>query len=370
MARNTFARLLAALADATPAFTPPSAPDAPGRGRRLLTALADATPSFHPGGPPPGVANRAAAAAPEGTADCPGSENDADLGPTDLEQVVQRLIERTPRERLESRISVPIEWMRLIRAWARLLIMSEKLTGVLDDLVPRVRVQDLTVRRVEALAADLSNGIIDEFRDASVDVSAFLKPVGYPDNARKLFTAQVTTLRSMLSEVSRKQSRERVDDEVAAAHELAIEIVRVLTHLLGELLSPPEPPVDRPRGSEDARAIAHGFKAYAPRRATPPAGSHYGPGIIVDRRYSPGRLITVLDRLETAVTDFTDADLAEADLRGLRLRGVQWSMLTTQWPPGWADLIRAISVPIAPDKRPDLYEIRNDPEMLARQTFE
>ena len=57
--------------------------------------------------------------------------------------------------------------------------------------------------------------------------------------------------------------------------------------------------------------------------------------------------------LTNAADDFTDADLRQADLRGVPLEGLRWSE-STRWPDGWAEPIRRMSVSIASG----VYEIR------------
>lgn len=72
----------------------------------------------------------------------------------------------------------------------------------------------------------------------------------------------------------------------------------------------------------------------------------------------PDAIVRAMEVLQLSITDFTGADLA-----GLDLRGVRWSVLTTRWPPEWADVVREASVPVDPDHRPDLYEVGDDPRV-------
>jgi hypothetical protein len=63
-------------------------------------------------------------------------------------------------------------------------------------------------------------------------------------------------------------------------------------------------------------------------------------------------LLEAVDIMERAVSDAVGADLRDADLTGIPLRGVRWSK-TTVWPPAWRDQVRRGSTQIGPD----LWEI-------------
>jgi len=64
-------------------------------------------------------------------------------------------------------------------------------------------------------------------------------------------------------------------------------------------------------------------------------------------------LAEVLAQLYTILNDFTGADLRDAELGGVPIEGLRWS-LTTQWPPDWAEQIRRGSVEIFPG----IFEVR------------
>lgn len=60
------------------------------------------------------------------------------------------------------------------------------------------------------------------------------------------------------------------------------------------------------------------------------------------------RLSRAVARLHEAITDMTEADLADADLDGLPLDGVMWSS-TTRWPPAWESEVARQSVRLTPN---------------------
>ncbi|EIV96337.1 hypothetical protein [Frankia sp. QA3] len=62
----------------------------------------------------------------------------------------------------------------------------------------------------------------------------------------------------------------------------------------------------------------------------------------------------LLDDLVRARNDFTEADLRDANLVGVPLIGVRWS-LTTRWPPAWRELIEQRSEEV----EPGVFEIRD-----------
>ncbi len=57
--------------------------------------------------------------------------------------------------------------------------------------------------------------------------------------------------------------------------------------------------------------------------------------------------------LDRARSDFSQADLRDADLTGLSLEGVRWSRATV-WPPEWAEWVEQASVEV----EPGIFEIR------------
>ncbi|MFC0112173.1 helix-turn-helix domain-containing protein [Kibdelosporangium aridum] len=62
------------------------------------------------------------------------------------------------------------------------------------------------------------------------------------------------------------------------------------------------------------------------------------------------RLSRAVARLHEAITDMTEADLADADLDGLPLDGILWSS-TTHWPPAWESEVARQSVRLTPNTR-------------------
>lgn len=85
---------------------------------------------------------------------------------------------------------------------------------------------------------------------------------------------------------------------------------------------------------------------------------------------SPRELADGIARLDAVISDFTNADLTHVGLRGINLQGVRWSSSHTRWPLDWEDPIRHASVQIAPERRPDLYEIRDEPQVRYSQTWQ
>lgn len=75
------------------------------------------------------------------------------------------------------------------------------------------------------------------------------------------------------------------------------------------------------------------------------------------------KIVGALRMFVRMVTDFTDTDLTDLDLHGIDLRGMQWSTLTTRWPPDWEREVRDASVQIDPEGRPDLYEVKGYPRL-------
>lgn len=121
---------------------------------------------------------------------------------------------------------------------------------------------------------------------------------------------------------------------------------------------------DRPHAHDIARALAHALDldlahdraharalalvddlVHARARARALARAH-------DRAHARA-LASALDELHRALNNFTGADLREADLAGVSLDGLRWSV-TTQWPPGWAEQIKRDSVKV----KPGIFEVR------------
>ncbi|WP_125728331.1 hypothetical protein [Kibdelosporangium aridum] len=85
---------------------------------------------------------------------------------------------------------------------------------------------------------------------------------------------------------------------------------------------------------------------------------------------NPRELAGGITRLDAVISDFTNADLTHVGLRGINLHGVRWSSFHTRWPLDWEDPIRHASIQVAPERRPDLYEIRDEPRIRYSQTWQ
>jgi len=72
-------------------------------------------------------------------------------------------------------------------------------------------------------------------------------------------------------------------------------------------------------------------------------------------------LISAIKLIDRSVTEFTGADLSDANLRDIPLDGLCWSR-TTQWPLEWQHWVNQNSVSIGTD----LWEIRT--KRLPRDT--
>jgi hypothetical protein len=254
------------------------------------------------------------------------------------------LARRPARERLELRSQLPVTELRLVQ------LLAKAYTN-LDSLVRGlVRDRDLDLDLIDGLYRarararglvrdlDLAHGLarnLDVVRALDFDLDrALVLARGLARNldvVRDLARDRAPGLdRDLVRGLARGLARDRVlVRALACALDLALTLVR---------------------GSDLVRALA---RALARDR---------GVGEF-DRAYT-SCLAKDIAVVLVAVTDFTTADLTYLDVRNIDdLQGVQWSDVTTRWPPEWEDTIRAASVQIDPDQRPDLYEIREVPRV-------
>lgn len=270
---------------------------------------------------------------PQGTHQSAARPTDhSDSDSTSMRAYVQRLAASPLRERLELRSRLHLDELPTIHMLAGLLVNAlilarelehtlatpacdRDLAGALDRTLARARDLALNLAQIPNFTCefDRAHEIIHDIRRGLVDARAQVLDRALDEaldharhRARYLISAVLGSLAVALGRVA-------CDPESVRAFELPLDLVR-LTH---------SPASDR--NLEVAR------------------------GLVED--------ITALD---AAVTDFTTANLIHVDLRGINLQGVRWSALTTQWPPEWLFPIRIASVQIDPNRRPDLYEIRDN----------
>jgi hypothetical protein len=255
-------------------------------------------------------------------------------GATALRRYGQNLTRLPARERLELRSHMPLTELHLVQLLAKAYTNLGDLG--LDRDLARIRVLVLGLVRdlayAHGLALDLARvrGLVLDLDLVLVrDLARVLGLVG--DLARDLVRDLDRDLGLALT-LLRSRGRVRALD-LTRALDLALTLVRVRVHGRDLVLE---------------RAVALASNRGADE---------------FDRVYTSG-LANDLAVVLTAVTDFTTADLTYLDVRNIDdLQGVQWSDVTTRWPPEWEDTIRAASVQIDPDQRPDLYEIREVPRV-------
>jgi hypothetical protein len=341
--RDSGRRLLAALTDATPAFAPHNAAEritgevVPSRWRRLLAALTDATPAFAP----TGTQDRSGTPArPQGMpAHTPRHNNEPDTptalpATTGLGRYSTGLARRPAPERLALRSRLPLAELRLVELVAQTSLNARDLTR---DLI---RALDRNGDLIRALDR---NGDLTRELTRALDCTHDLDPDVVPD----------PTLHLTL-ELTRALDRNRdladlLDRDVTGNRDRVVHM-----HI-------------RARARALAAASSAALRA-ALTRASDRASDRDLVAALADeirRADVSDRLIEDLAVVLTAVTDFTTADLADLDTRKVDLRGVQWSALTTRWPPGWEHAIRVASIQLDPEWRPDLYEVRHVPRVPA-----
>jgi hypothetical protein len=252
---------------------------------------------------------------------------------TDLSRYGQRLARLPVSERLALRSRLPLTELRLLEALARASASVPDLTRALD------RADD---RALTTLALILAHDL-DRARAHARDLDhACALAYGLAEDADALSRAHADTRSlgddlALVADLAHAHARDRAN--AIAAHALvraragALALARALDHSRAAALA---------LARDRARDLAL-VTALTDSNITDPVEG----------------LMLVL----AAVTDFTTADLADLDLRRVDLQGVQWSTATTRWPSEWKDIIQETSIQLDPERRPDLYEIRDVPRI-------
>ncbi|MCR6490842.1 hypothetical protein M8542_49485 [Amycolatopsis sp. OK19-0408] len=312
MARDSVGRrLLAALADATPAFTPRS-DQGSRRARRLLAALADSTPAFRPrlrttSDEYTRSATRSTAAKRRArvawAATMPGPPPDTSASPNTYFIVVP------PSDRL--------------------LLLNVLRHGPFGELLAAARASehDASIAAVHDIAVVFVDLLIDSLRREGT----------VPFTVARLAGAGIAESLTLTQATARAETRTR---DLARAR--ARKLSRQLTGALA-----PVPDLKRVRGL--AERLRHELDEAQPRSRSFDLGVKSAQLNLFSQRVAQqaGSLLATL-------ADVTGEDLSQADLTDIDLDGVRWSS-RTRWPAGWEDRIRRTSVEIAPD----LYEIHS-----------
>jgi hypothetical protein len=257
--------------------------------------------------------------------------------PDSVAHYARHVTQLSAHERLTLRSQFPFHELDLIHSLATASVQHTRMANDLNHALgrdhgrDRVRVHRLAVGLARAFDHDLAfvrtrtlvvprDHVLVRARDRAHDLARAL------DLAIDLDRTRALDLDHALA-----SARDR-------AHALASTLDHAVAHAhgLGRVMSGPVLPFERALSLDLARCRTHGgFE----------------------------ELASAIKELMLAVTDFTAADLTALDLRDVDLRGVRWSALTTCWPLGWQKSIHDVSVQIDPDRRPDLYEVRDDPRV-------
>lgn len=353
LSRDASRRLLSALADSAPAFTPAPAPAYPDRSRirRLLSALADSTPAFRQRNKSDEYTAR-----PAPVASTAASPSGASIHVTALGEFADNFAQLSIQVRLTARRWFPRRELANLRFIAQAAFHAQLLKHLLDQtfwIAPKLKEliadaeelsQDVNVAHVHALDQNLAvHQELDQ--DRSHDLDRYVE----------LFRAA--------SEVKRDldDGRQRVDDLFAVLDRdrsggldptYAVGTMRApLYDLTSTLL----------RGRDSELRLIYGLTRYRS------AIHSYDLAVVSSFLDAIGRtretnnhehvvadIIEAIDQMEKAITKVMDADLSHVDLTGIPLDGVRWST-GTRWPAEWVERIRQNSVALAPD----VYEIRS-----------
>ena len=353
MAGHVGRRLVAALAGTTPAFSrdPASGDSAP---RRFLTALAGSTPAFTPrGGTAP---EEDAPEKPREPVDHPQQPLEEPREPVTHSRSLEEPREpaahfRPPLE--EPRVPVshslsPLEELardlarrplrELLRIRARLPLAELALLGGLTE----------SRMRCAPLADDLRWAVLEHTYDLELD-DVLRRAAGIVDT------------------VGHTLERARDTDSALVPARL-VDHVAIRAHDLRFLLERGDPGLTavfvRVLALTQALDLEHALdlRELLARDVTADLDLAVVVALVRTRadEFAPG-----LAALDAVLTDFTTADLSGQDLTGTHLRGIRWSILTTRWPEGWETAMVDSSVQVDADRYPDLYEVRDDPQVRA-----
>lgn len=325
--RSFPAQLLVALARTSPAY---SADPRPGRsrGRQLLAALGRRPVAAR------SVCALEAVNIPSGSP--PDEPSPAPLDQGGSSAVASLLRSLSPEVRLSLRAHPAVLSTAVIfqtqDAWVHVRALLDSLDRALAVDPDRGRVIDLDLDRARNL--DLA---LDRIRVVARDLDLDL-------------TRDLDLARDHVRELARAFIRVR---DLDLAHVLALAHDRALARDLYLALT---------KASDLASDLAHALSDVLARAwqlaqgLTLDLDRDLGFDLALDRDLgvlAGDRTRLLAKDLENALSDFTGADLGDADLAGRSLTGIRWSR-ATRWPPTWAEEIERLSVEI----EPGIFEIR------------
>ncbi|WP_410659522.1 hypothetical protein [Amycolatopsis sp. lyj-112] len=352
-------RLLAALADSTPAFTPAPAPPASKTWQRLLAALADSTSAFDKD-----------ARAPEAPAALPSV---AEPQASALRTFAAEFACLPAYDRLMARTWYPVAELSKIHNAAQFIaVRRHELSDEQTDRLASFAL--LAAERAAVLASAVSRKPSSREDDIFV---AIQQTHGALISVQIASSALTGDEFGVLSHHGTRQV-ERASQELTRVmaileprlpskphnyvKDLVLERTRTLTGQLRTLLD------GNPFLQKALQAALHEARTEIRNRVGKFASDQALATAMIaaltqdleseDLLDLSGDVCAAADVLITAVTDMTAANLTEVDLSGLRLTGVKWSA-DTQWPTTWEDSIRARSTEIGPN----LYTIIDPPEI-------
>lgn len=355
--RRTTGRLLAALADSTPAFTPAPVPPSAKVWQRLLAALADSTPAFRKGA---------------GTSEAVNARPPATESPASaLYRFATEFTFLSASDRLMARNWYPTVELDNVHLHVKSIAARHEFSDEFPDQLASAALQTagLVVELSKRQGKKKGNSIlaIDEIRQAlsraQVATSALktdtLGVLG-PHGTRQLELASQELARAgvILEQIRLPSALDYVKDVLVEYTRTLAGQVRVLlggNPHLQLALAGLQTALRRARAEIQLRAgefaAAQGLPTTMIQALTHDLESEHLFDFSAD-------VAAAVDLLTTAVADMTAANLTGVDLSGLRLTGVTWST-ETQWPSNWEDAIHARSAEIGPN----LYRIVDPPEI-------
>ena len=315
-------RLLAALADSSPAFTPVPRVGDERSVRRLLSALADSAPAPHPRQPPDSATFSAPTWAYAGLEGVERAEPEPEIEPA----LVSRFAELPPLRRLLARDDL-LPALDTLEAVEDVVDRVRRLRADVDDLEIRLTMAtwaEPSARAWAAIRRDLvpARAAAQALR-ADLDDTAMAQPLS--GIVFSLDQAVTHRLDSMAPDVMR-------DRAVAAQRDIArlIQVLDLQVHALCAGLN-----------ADFARATMSPLGLVRLHTSTP-----------VDHE----QLRETIGFLRTAINDMIGADLRELGTRSVPLRGVRWSA-GTAWPPELTDTVHSRSVLVDPEQ--GIYEVQD-----------